>query len=74
MIESLRRVVPEAPDRPVIAGPDHPIRVATREIATQPGAWTIERAADVAKLFDRLAPEWESRGTAGKMEPLVDAL
>ena len=71
---ALPRVIPEAPDRPAIAGPDHPIRIATREIATQPDAWTPERAANTAKLFDALAPEWNSRRTAEKMEPLIDAL
>jgi SAM-dependent methyltransferase len=74
VIEVLQRVIPEAPDRPAIAGPDHPIRIATQEIATQPGTWTSERAANVAKLFDTLAPEWDSRETADQMEPLVDAL
>ncbi len=74
MIEVLPRVIAEAPDRPAIAGPNHPIRIATQEIATQEGAWTPERAANVAKLFDGLAPEWNSRGTADKMEPLIDAL
>jgi SAM-dependent methyltransferase len=74
VIEALPRIVPEAPDRPVVAGPDHPIRIATQEIATQPGAWTPERAAGVAKLFDALAPEWDSRETADQMEPLVDAI
>lgn len=74
MIEVLQRVIPEAPDRPEIAGPDHPIRIATQEIAREPGAWTPARAADVAKLFDALAPGWDSRETADQMEPLVDGL
>ena len=74
MIERLPRVVPEAPDRPEIAGPEHPVRVTTQEIASQPGAWTPERAAGVAKLFDGLAEGWDARGTANKMEPLLDAL
>ena len=74
MIERLRRVVPEAPDRPEVAGPEHPVRITTQEIASAPGAWTPERAAGVAKLFDGLAEGWDARGTANKMEPLIDAL
>ncbi|MGH0030146.1 MAG: class I SAM-dependent methyltransferase [Myxococcota bacterium] len=74
MIEHLERIVPSPPDRPTVAGPDHPVRIATRDIATRADAWTPERAAGTALLFDGLAPEWDARGTAGKMEPLVDAL
>jgi len=74
MLEPLVRVVPELPDKPLIAGPDHPVRVATQEIASRPESWTPERAANVAKLFDGLAPEWNQRATAERMEPLIDAL
>lgn len=74
MIEKLPRVVPEAPDRPELAGPDHPIRKVTRQIAFEPGGWTPERAGKVTTLFDALAPEWHTRASEMRMEPLADAL
>ena len=74
MIRSLPRVVPEPPDRPEMAGPDHPIRKVTRDIASRPGAWTRERAAKVGELFDGLAPEWHKRSSEGRLDPVRDAL
>ena len=53
---------------------DHPIRKATQQIASQPGAWTRERALKVTKLFDALAPEWHKRMSEGRLDPLRDAL
>ncbi len=74
MIENLARVVPEADGRPDLAGPDHPIRKVTREIAFEPGGWTPERASNVGALFDKLAPEWHTRESPDRKEPLLDAL
>ena len=74
MIETLPRIIESAPDRPELAGPDHPIRQVTRQIAFEPGAWTPERAAKVTELFDGLAPEWHTRNTADRLDALKDAL
>ena len=74
MIDTLPRRGPEPTDRPEGAGTDHPMRVVTRQVAFEPGGWTPERAAKVAELFDGLAPEWNQRVHATRMEPLVDAL
>ena len=74
MITTLPRIVPEGEGRPDLAGPDHPIRKVTREIAFDPAAWNPERAGKVAELFDKLAPEWHTRASQGRQEPLLDAL
>jgi SAM-dependent methyltransferase len=74
VIEILPRVVPCAPDRPELAGPDHPMRKVTRQVAFEPGGWTRERAVKVAQLFDALAPEWHKRSSEERREPLRDAL
>jgi SAM-dependent methyltransferase len=70
----LPRIVPAAPDRPQVGGPDHPIRAVTRQIAFESDAWGRERAAKVRTLFDGLAPEWQARQTAERAEALRDAL
>jgi hypothetical protein len=74
VIRRLDRVIPEAPDRPDIAGADHPMRKVTQQIAFEPGGWTPGRAAKVAELFDGLAPEWNQRRGIARQEPLLDAL
>ena len=74
MIEFLPRVIEEAPDRPELAGPDHPIRKVTREIASDAQAWSRERASKVAQLFDGLAAEWHTRTSDERLDPLRDAL
>ena len=71
MIEFLPRIVPCPPERPELAGPEHPMRKVTRQVAFEPGGWTPERAAKVAALFDRMAAEWHRRERG---EPLRDAL
>lgn len=50
------------------------MRAVTRQAAFEPGGWTPERRAKVAELFDSLAPEWHTRNTPGREEPLLDAL
>jgi SAM-dependent methyltransferase len=52
---------------------DHPMRKVTRQVAFD-GAWDAERAAKVAELFDGLAPEWHTRFSAERLDPLTDAL
>ena len=74
LIESLETVVPPAPDRPELAGPQHPMRKVTRQVAFEPDSWTPERAAKVALLFDTMAPEWHTRTSEQRREPLRDAL
>ena len=74
MITRLPRVVPPAPGAPEGAGPDHPMRTVTRQVAFEPGGWTPERAAKVRELFDGLAPEWHTRASDSRVEPLADAL
>ena len=74
MIEALSREVPEAPDRPELAGPDHPIRKITQAIAFEREGWTPERAAKVAELFDSMAEGWNARESITRSEPLLDGL
>lgn len=73
MLTVLERVVPAAPGRPDLAGPDHPMRAITRGIA-EGGGWSPERAAKVTALFDDLASQWHERATPERLEPLTDAL
>ncbi len=74
MIKELPRLDEMPPDRPEMAGPDHPIRKMTQQIAFDPAAWTPERKTKVAELFDAMAPEWSKRATIERREPLRDAL
>lgn len=73
MITQLPDLQPAAPE-PGGAGPDHPMRKVTRQVAFETGSWTSERAKKVEALFDELAPEWASRHSDQRMTPLVDAL
>ena len=73
-IRTLETVVPAAPDRPDFAGPDHPMRKVTRQVAFEPDGWTPERAAKVAQLFDAMAPEWSARTSQERQDVLRDAL
>lgn len=59
----------------MLDGAKSPIRKVTRQIAFEAGAWTPERAANVAQLFNAMAPEWSARhDPQHHAEPLVDAL
>jgi SAM-dependent methyltransferase len=73
VITQLPDLQPAAPE-PGGAGPDHPMRKVTRQVAFETGSWTSERAKKVEALFDELAPEWASRHSDQRMTPLVDAL
>lgn len=56
------------------AGPDHPMRVVTREVAFEQG-WSSGRARKVGDLFDGLASGWaESRGDPLRLAPIADGL
>ena len=74
MIEFLETVVPPPPDRPEMAGPDHPMRKVTRQVAFEPNGWTPDRAEKVALLFDTMAPQWQERTSEERRAPLRDAL
>jgi SAM-dependent methyltransferase len=74
MIEHLLRVVPAATTATSRAGPDHPMRQVTRQIAFDPDGWTPERAATVTELFDGLAPEWHTRAGEPRLEVVADAV
>ncbi len=56
------------------AGPDHPIRIITREIALE-GRWDISVRQRIADTFDRLAPDWsEDHVNPTKAAPVRDAV
>ena len=50
------------------------MRIVTRLVALEPGAWTPVRAAEVSGLFDALAPEWHTRASEARLEVVVDAV
>ncbi len=74
MIEQLETLAPPQPGRPDFAGPDHPMRKVTRQVAFDPEGWTPERALKVAALFDGMASSWHERASEERREPLRDAL
>ena len=64
----------DAVDPPDFAGPDHPIRKATRQIAFEDG-WSPGRAAKVAELFDSMSGDWHPDHTDPlRVAPVRDAL
>ena len=74
MIRNLDRIIPAAPDRPERGNEDHPMRKVTRQVAFEESGWTPERAVKVRSLFDELAPEWHTRSSEHRFEPVGDAL
>jgi SAM-dependent methyltransferase len=71
----LPRVAPSPPDRPAVGGPDHPMRVLTRAIASDPDAWDPARVAQVLATFDGLAASWDDRFEVDEVRvPVADAL
>lgn len=74
MLRRLPVLVPPEPGRPELAGPDHPMRKVTRQIAFEPTGWTDERRGKVAALFDDLAETWAEHDVANRHEALLDAL
>ncbi|MFW2382276.1 MAG: class I SAM-dependent methyltransferase [Acidimicrobiales bacterium] len=56
------------------AGPNHPIRLITRQIALD-RLWDAEVRERIAETFDRLAPSWsEDHVNPTKAAPIVDAM
>lgn len=54
---------------------DHPMRHMTRRVAgLEPGEWDADARAEVAALFDSLAPEWHTRSSPERTEVVADAL
>lgn len=70
-------VLPDAADVSTptpFAGPDHPMRKLTRQVAFD-GAWDSTRAGKVAELFDSMAAEWSATHVdPTKAAPINDAL
>ena len=58
MIELLEPAQSTSDPEP-FAGPDHPMRVLTREIAFG-GQWTPRHAKFVQKVFNELASDWSA--------------
>lgn len=50
------------------------MRLVTRELAFEPGAWTSQRAMEVGALFDMLAPTWSDRDVPERHDSLRDAV
>ena len=62
-------VSPEA-----FAGPDHPMRKVTRQVAFE-GGWDVARAGKVAALFDGMAAGWTATHVdASRAASIVDGL
>ncbi len=56
------------------AGPDHPMRNVTRQVAFDEG-WSPGRAKKIAELFDGLAEGWAAtRGDPVRLAPIGDGL
>jgi SAM-dependent methyltransferase len=73
-IRYLPRVIGEVGPRPGAAGEDHPMRRITRQVAFDPAGWTPARAAEVAAIFDELAPDWHTRDSEPRRQVVADAL
>ena len=73
-VEHLPVVIPVRQEREPGSRDDHPMRRVTREVAFDPESWTPQRKAEVAGLFDDLAPVWHTRDEPGRYDALVDAL
>jgi SAM-dependent methyltransferase len=73
MVE-LPRAIPERPGRPEWGDAARPIRDLTRAIATDGGAWTPERSAQITSFFDAQASSWRDRDAPERHEALRDAL
>ena len=55
--------------------PGHPMRIVTRRAAgLDTGGWTDDTRRDVARYFDELASEWQSRTSPERLAVVVDAI
>jgi SAM-dependent methyltransferase len=70
----LPRIVPDRPGRPDLGDVTGPMQALTRAIATEPDAWTAERKAQIASLFDTMAASWSERDRPERHEAIADAL
>src|SRR5262249_25233956 len=73
MVE-LPRVVPERPNRPDLGDVTRPMQELTRAVATEPDAWTQDRKAQIASLFDTMASGWRERDRPERHDAIADAL
>ena len=73
-VEQLPVVIPVRLEREAGSRDDHPMRKVTREVAFDPAAWTPERRAEVAAIFDSEASNWHTREVPGRYDALNDAL
>jgi hypothetical protein len=70
----LLRVVPERPDRPEMPDLARAMQELTHDIAFDADAWTADRKAQVAGLFDAMAGGWRDRDRPERHDALADAL
>jgi SAM-dependent methyltransferase len=73
-LTELQRVIPDRPDRPDMGDVALYMHALTSEIATDPGSWTPERAAEMSEWFDSTASGWSARDRPERHEALGDAL
>ena len=73
-IVELPGVMPNPPGRPDWGDAARPMRELTRAISIDGDAWTPERRAQIASLFDSLASGWRDRDVPERHDALVDAL
>jgi ubiquinone/menaquinone biosynthesis C-methylase UbiE len=56
-------------------GPDHPMRIVTKQAAgLQPGGWTDTTRQEVGRYFDELAADWNARTWPERLAIVRDAL
>ena len=71
----LEPIDPRDPPADVLAaGRAHPMRTVTHAAAAEVGAWSGDTPSRVRATFDALAPQWHTRHTPDRLDPLVDAL
>ena len=61
--------LPEVPQETVSR-----MQAVTRELAFEAGSWTKERAEEIRRFFDGVAPEWHLRNQVERLRPLEDAM
>lgn len=75
VIEELPTVEIEGHVPSGLGGPDHPMRLVTRQAAgLDPGGWTGDTRHRVSGIFDTLAAEWHTRTSPARTKVVVDAL
>lgn len=73
MIETLPRIVPAEPGKPVREEAGRSQR-NSRRLAEHPETWSAEEAAGVVRRYEELAPVWASERGGYRPVPLRDAL